>query len=290
MVKHILNLTKEEKKDFLASFDNVFSDCDGVIWMVSRPINNVGPAFTLLQEAGKSIKFISNSSYRTDAGYIQTLSAIGIKDVKPDDLIHPDKTIITFLKSHPKYKSLFPIVGPIFKEGLISSGFKIDEMPLKTEEFTLQSFTESIIPSNPVDAVLIDIDLNLSLAKFCRALLHAKNNPDSKDVLVPGVEELIDYMENYTGKKSIILGKPGEQLGHHIMDLFNISCPKRNLFIGDNLSTDIGFANSLGFQTLFVLSGVHSYEDMMKAKAENKPTYFADGVVDFIQFFEELNK
>lgn len=168
----------------------------------------------------------------------------------------------------------------------------------------MQSFTESIIPSNPVDAVLIDIDLNLSLAKFCRALLHAKNNPDcdiivgatdkkmpiAKDVLVPGVEELIDYMENYTGKKSIILGKPGEQLGHHIMDLFNISCPKRNLFIGDNLSTDIGFANSLGFQTLFVLSGVHSYEDMMKAKAENKPTYFADGVVDFIQFFEELNK
>lgn len=35
MVKHILNLTKEEKEDFLGSFENVFSDCDGMIFKIS---------------------------------------------------------------------------------------------------------------------------------------------------------------------------------------------------------------------------------------------------------------
>lgn len=133
--------------------------------MVSRPINNVGPAFTLLQEAGKSIKFISNSSYRTDAGYIQTLSAIGIKDVKPDDLIHPDKTIITYLKSHPKYKELFPIVGPIFKEGLISNGFKIDEMVRK------KIFKKCIIYKNILIAFLFSRSKQKTL--LCSLLLKA---------------------------------------------------------------------------------------------------------------------
>lgn len=167
----------------------------------------------------------------------------------------------------------------------------------------MQSFTQNIIPTAPVDAVVIDIDLDMSLAKFCRGLLHAKNYPDcdiivgatdnkiplSKDVVIPGTQVLMDYIEHYSGKKSIVLGKPGEQLGNHIMELYNISCPERSIFIGDNLSTDIGFANSLGFQTLFVLSGAHTYEDMMNAPDENKPNYFADSVGDFVKFFENLN-
>lgn len=289
--------------------------------MVVGPIKNAGVSFTLLQKAGKSIKFISNNSYRSDSDYIKKFSSIGIQNVQPKDLIHPDKTILTYLKSNPKYKHICAISGPILKENLISNGFTIDKVriyifqqyiyiiksinfqPDKKDEFTLQSFTQSIIPSTPVDALIIDFDLELSLAKFCRGLLFANNFPDcdiivgaadnkiplAENVVIPGIEALIKYIEISSGKKSVILGKPGKELGNHIIKLYNISCPEKCLFIGDNLLMDIGFANSLGFQTLFVLSGAHSYEDMMKASNENKPDYFADSVGDLINFFEDLN-
>lgn len=95
--------------------------------MVVGPIENAGTGFTLLQKAGKSLKFISNNAYRTDADYIKKLSSIGVQNVKPNDLIHPDKTVITYLKSNPKYKNIFAICGPIFREALISNGFTIDD-------------------------------------------------------------------------------------------------------------------------------------------------------------------
>uniref|UniRef100_T1GH36 Uncharacterized protein n=1 Tax=Megaselia scalaris TaxID=36166 RepID=T1GH36_MEGSC len=118
-------------------------------------------------------------------------------------------TVITYLKSNPKYKNIFAICGPIFREALVSNGFTIDDKPDETERFTLQTFTQNIIPTAPVDAVIIDIDLDMSLAKFCRGLLHAKNYPDcdiivgatdnkiplSKDVVIPGTQVLMDYID-----------------------------------------------------------------------------------------------
>lgn len=125
----------------------------------------------------------------------------------------------------------------------------------------------------------------------CDLIVGATDNmiPLVKDVLIPGPHAMITYMERYTGKKSIVLGKPGEQLGDHILELYNIKFPERNLFFGDNLSADIGFAKSLGFQTLFVLTGAHTFEDMMNAPDENKPNYYADSVADFVEFFASLN-
>ncbi|KAL5275988.1 hypothetical protein ACFFRR_001672 [Megaselia abdita] len=303
MVKHILQLTKEEKEDFIASFDNVFSDCDGVVWLVVGGIEGAGKGFMSLKEAGKSLKFISNNALRTDEDYIKKLSALGIDNVNPDDLIHPDKTIVTYLKSKPKYKNIFAIVGTNFREELIKNGYNVDEKPDISKPFTMKTFAENVVPSNSIDAVIMDIDLDLTYARFCRGLLYAKMYPDCdlivgatdnlipivQDVMIPGPHKMIEFMEKYSGKKAVVLGKPGEKLGDHVMELYNITVPERNLFIGDNLEADIGFGKSLGFQTLFVLTGAHTYEDMMNSPDENKPSYYADSIADFVKFFESLN-
>lgn len=64
---------------------------------------------------------------RTDNDYIKKLSAIGIENVKANDLIHPDKTIVTYLKKNPKYKELFTIAGPIIKKALNDNGYLLDD-------------------------------------------------------------------------------------------------------------------------------------------------------------------
>lgn len=147
----------------------------------------------------------------------------------------------------------------------------------------------------------MDIDLDLTFAQYCRGLLYAKMYPDCdlivgatdsviplvKNVIIPGPQPMIEYMEKYTGKKAIVLGKPGSELADHILELYNVKSPDRNLFIGDNLTTDIGFSKTMGFQTLFVLSGAHTFEDMMNAPDENKPNYYADSIADFIEFFKD---
>lgn len=112
--------------------------------------------------------------------------------------------------------------------------------------------------------------------------------PLTKDVILPGLGSLIEFMEIYSGKKGVVLGKPGAGLQEYIREVYNISRPERYMFIGDNLQSDIAFGKVLGFQTLFVLSGSHSYEDMMNAPDEKRPNYYADSMADFIAFFRDF--
>lgn len=94
----------------------------GVLWLVIGPIKNAGIGFALLQEAGKSLNFISNNAMRTDEEYIQKLTSLGIPNLDKDDFIHPDKTIVSYLKHHPKYKKVYVLAGRVFKNALNESG------------------------------------------------------------------------------------------------------------------------------------------------------------------------
>lgn len=95
--------------------------------MLLGDIEGAGEGFTALQKAGKSLKFISNNAMRTDDEYLTKFSGLGIHNIKPDDLIHPDKTIVKYLKSKPQYKNIFTMVGPLLNKVLKDNGYNILE-------------------------------------------------------------------------------------------------------------------------------------------------------------------
>jgi len=53
-----------------------------------------------------------------------------------------------------------------------------------------------------------------------------------------------------------------------------------SIMIGDRLSTDIAFGNDAGMDTLFVLSGVNTLDDMNESSV--KPTYYTNSVADLL--------
>lgn len=95
--------------------------------MVVGAIKDAGKGFALLQEAGKSLNFISNNAMRTDEEYIQKMNSLGIPNLNKDDFIHPDKTIVTYLKTKSKYKKVYVIAGSIFKNALRDGGFIVED-------------------------------------------------------------------------------------------------------------------------------------------------------------------
>lgn len=174
--------------------------------------------------------------------------------------------------------------------------------PHPSANFTSQTFVEAIQPKESVDAIIFDCSLDLTYAQYCRSLEYAKRFPEcdlivgltdseipfTKDIIMPGPGMMIEFLEKYSKKKGIVLGKPGDGLREYIKEVYNIKTPERYIFIGDNFITDIAFGKSLGFQTLHVLSGAHSYEDMMSAPDERRPNYYANSAADFIDFFKDL--
>lgn len=162
-------------------------------------------------------------------------------------------------------------------------------------------FLKQILTTKPVKAVVFDVDLNLNLAKFycsqfylrdpeCKLLFGATDPTYMvRGLNFAGMSGFMELLAEKTGRKAIVLGKPGADLEGILLDKYNIKDKKRVLFIGDTLDMDIGFANKIGFQTLLVLSGVTSRDMIDKIEnPENIPDFYTNQLLDFVEFAKDL--
>jgi 4-nitrophenyl phosphatase len=78
-----------------------------------------------------------------------------------------------------------------------------------------------------------------------------------------------------------VLGKPHQTMLDVIIGKYDLDRTK-TLMIGDRLDTDIAFGKLGGVQTLLVMSGVTSHEDLKQSKV--KPDYVLDGFGDLLKF------
>lgn len=296
--RYILDLNAEERKEFLKSFDIVLSDCDGVIWMLAGPIPGAGNVINRFLQAGKKYKLISNNSMRSDSEYLSNLDAMGVQGISSDDIVHPVKTITRYLQKFKPGQSVYSMGCDEFNDYLRNSGIEVQTLETRND-WTFQLLSKSLQPVEPVGAVIFDLSLNLSYATLVHAQQHLKNNPNTdfivgatdenapvtKELVVIGPAGFIQLLKENTGKDPIILGKPGPLLGKFLKEHFQIEDPKRAIFFGDALVQDIKFGISCGFQTLLMLSGATTKEQMLALPEDQKPDYYANNIEDLMKLF-----
>lgn len=91
----------------------------------------------------------------------------------------------------------------------------------------------------------------------------------------PGNGALVRVVRAATTAEPHVTGKPGSDL----FDLARTRLGTRaqdTLVIGDRLDTDIAGANAAGLDSLLVLSGAATLEDLSSAQEHERPTYLAD--------------
>ncbi|XP_055616534.1 uncharacterized protein LOC129769869 [Toxorhynchites rutilus septentrionalis] len=310
-IRHLLDLSKAEKRAFLDSFDMILSDCDGVVWNFTGPIPGVNKALQLLKQKGKKIAFISNNGMRTMEEYKQNFSKLGI-DVSERDIIHPALTTVKYLKSIKMQDAVYCIGTEIFKDYLRNAGFTVLDGP--TERFPDERVANPVrvytdffeeTDSPKVGAVVMDIDVNISLAHLMKAKCYLQRNRDclliagatdkivpldsSMDVIGPGY--FIDILERASRRKALVLGKPGQALATFVLEQFNVTRPKRTLFIGDMLPQDMGFGTKCGFQKILMLSGGTTKSMMFShERSEELPNFYASSFADFIRLYEDISQ
>jgi hypothetical protein len=91
--------------------------------------------------------------------------------------------------------------------------------------------------------------------------------------VAPGNGAMITALgETVNRKPTLVAGKPQVPLMQQSIDRTNA---KRPLVVGDRLDTDIHGANNVGIDSLLVLSGVTTIEEILQAPIELRPTYLA---------------
>lgn len=87
-------------------------------------------------------------------------------------------------------------------------------------------------------------------------------------------------IETTSRKKATITGKPNVFCFENILKEHNLQ-PSDLLFVGDNLKTDIKFANRAGVDSFLVLTGVTRRESLKQDLAHDLagvPTYIGEGM------------
>ncbi|XP_073835490.1 glycerol-3-phosphate phosphatase [Musca autumnalis] len=301
--KNILQLTADEKRKFLDSFDFVFSDIDGVVWNVTDTIDGSGDGFNALREAGKKLTFITNNSVRPEEQCVEKLKRNKI-DIDAHDLIHPSKSIIEYLKSIKFEGTIYAIASESIKNALKKEGFQILEGPHEIVEESFRDLMGHVISRDPVKAVVIDFDFNLTMTTMMKAHFYLRRPdclliggatdyalPVTKDLSVLGPGGFLKVLEDASRKEMLCFGKPGKALADSLLKRYNIQDPCRALMIGDMLDQDIRFGKRCGFQTLLVLSGGLKVEEVMKLTDPNViPNYYANSMKDFVEFINDIKK
>lgn len=169
-------------------------------------------------------------------------------------------------------------------------------------DLSYKEIRKAVRPSELAKIIAIDIHFNMTLAEFalihqylsksdCLVLVNAMDDraPMSKDLTMVAPGLFIKAVADCASRDPVVFGKPSQLLAEYILGEFQIETPKRILFIGDNLNADVKFAKRLGFQTLFMLSGAHTKEEMLLQSLEDQPNYYADSMADFLSFFADYN-
>ncbi|XP_058127504.1 glycerol-3-phosphate phosphatase [Anopheles ziemanni] len=297
--RHILELSEEESRQFLASFDTAVLDCDGVLWSVYDSIEGADAALKLLQGSGKTVKFITNNSVRPFVSYRQQLQALGFA-VQEGDIIHPAASIVRYLRARAFEGLIYCLGTDNFKGVLQQAGFQLLDGPTQPLPESFHQIIATVDDRAPVRAVVVDVDFNANYPKLMRAEMYLKRHPDCLliagapdktihvkpgcDMIGPGA--FVELLEKAVGKRAIVLGKPGYHLRTIVRDQYELGQPARTLLIGDMLEQDMAFASLCGFQKLLVLSGGTSKEQMLRSESPlQEADYYADSLKDFVQLY-----
>ena len=227
-------------------------DMDGVIYHGNDVLPGVKEFLAWLNKNDKKFLFLTNSSERSPMELSQKLARMGL-DVDESHFYTSALATAHFLKHQKPGCSVYCIGEAGLYNALYNAGIVMNDV-------------------NP-DYVVVGETQTYNYQNICKAVKLVKNgakligtNPDMTgpvegNLIVPACRALIAPIELATGKPAYFLGKPNPLMMRTGIRLLDCDT-KETAIIGDRMDTDIIAGIESGVDTVLVLSGVTSREEM----------------------------
>jgi NagD protein len=242
-------------------------DMDGVIYHGNRLLPGVMEFVQWLKDANKKFLFLTNSSERSRKELQQKMSRLGI-DVEADNFYTSALATAGFLATQMPGSSAYVIGEAGLINALYDAGITMNDV-------------------NP-DYVVVGESPSYSFAKIEKAVNLVLSgsrligtNPDvngpGEHGTVPACGSLVAPIELAAGAKAYFVGKPNPLMMRQ--GLKRLGCRREEtVIVGDRMDTDIIAGVEAEIDTVLVLSGVTSREDL--PRFSYRPRIIMDGVGD----------
>ena len=249
----------------------VIFDMDGTIYLGADLIEGTLETFKYLKEHNIDYVFFTNNSSHDLDFYYKKVSNFGIKCDLKKNFYSSTEVTISYLQDR-NIKDIYVVGNKCLKDKLAkhfnlvphySSDLKVDAV--------VTGFSTELVYDELKDACLYletrDIPLIATNGDY--------RCPIENGLYIPDCGGMCEWIRLCTGKVAKVLGKPNPEIIYYLAKQFNVSLDEV-LTVGDRLYTDILVGVNAKVDTVCVLSGESSLEDV-KAY-EQQPTYILDSI------------
>ena len=250
-------------------------DMDGTIYLDNDLFDGVTDFLAHIKALGGKYLFLTNNSSKSVNKYIEKLSALGIPTTADDFLTSTDATIV-YLK--PKnYKKIYAFGTTSFKEQLKAANLPITDCLEDDIDCLLMGFDTELTFKKLEDACIL---LN-------RGVDYIATNPDFVCPTwygsVPDCGSVSEMLFNATKRRPKFIGKPQPEMALLAVEKTGFK-REQTALIGDRLYTDIACGVNAGVNSVFVLSGEGTLEDLKTS--DIKPDYIFKDIKEILEFIK----
>ena len=249
-------------------------DMDGTIYLEYKLFPHILDFLELLTKNNIRYIFLTNNSSKNKESYLQMLNNLQIK-VTDDSIFTSGMATGMYLQEHYKDKKVY----------LVGTNDLYNE---------LLSYNINLVDENP-DIVVVGFDRELIYKKLEKACEYLDNGaiflatnadwlyPIAGKRYIPDCGSICEMLTRATGKKPIMIGKPSPEMINILAKKYNI--PKDQIaMVGDRMYTDIASGFNAGVNTILVLSGESTMDDVNNSSF--KPDYIFNKLTDMMKYYE----
>jgi phosphoglycolate/pyridoxal phosphate phosphatase family enzyme len=278
----------------LSKYKHFIFDCDGVLWLGSQRIPHSVELLRAIEDAGKHCYFLTNTSLVSREEIRLKMNDVLGYDIDADRIFTASSLAGSHVRINMSHKKKALVIGRglLIKE-IQATGIEVidaSQFDNRYEDFTYE--TKEDMAFEEIDLVVMGYDDRINYYKMALAFYaiqkgaelvstnadRATNSYGYPELKTLGNGSWVACLESASGKKAFVSGKPNPGIFKIIGDIHHIE-REDCLFIGDNLETDILFANRAGVDSLLVLTGVtepKNMEHLLNREGAGKPTFIAN--------------
>lgn len=259
-------------KSLALQFDAILSDLDGVIYRGNNEVSGAAETLNAIRKLGVKCAFVTNNASRTPAEVADHLRELGISAQQSE--------IVTSAQAGAEVLStMVPLGSKIYVVGGYGIEVALREVGLSPERnpagciAVLQGFGPAIEWRHLAEASYLIQSGAVWVATNSDLTFPTENG------LAPGNGSLVQAVSHAVGREPDGLGgKPAPALIALAIDRLGSQNP---LMVGDRYDTDIAGARDLSIETLLVLTGVATPEEVWRS--EIRATYLGESIKTLIE-------
>ena len=259
----------------------VIFDLDGVVYRGHEPIPGARELVAWLHAAGVAVRFATNNSMVTRAGYVERLGSMGIPTAVEEVVTSTSATVEHLRRHAPDVRSVLAIGADGMRTELRDAGLDVVMADAAAAEH----------PGGPLDrrfdAVIVGLDPHVDYGRLSAAMSAVAagarliaTNADARYPtaagFLPGAGSILAALVTATGVSPEIIGKPAPAMFTATIEASGIAASEA-VVVGDNPDADVVGAHRAGCAAILVLTGVADASAAAALEGERRPEAIADG-------------